>query len=258
VLGEGLQQALEMAWDTRTSLDDLNKLATALAKLEPLDYGLANALKIEYSMASGAIDEICGSLNYEKMNTLTGISIPKLLHRKRMPKYFFQPNKTKAVFAKTYRNFILNTSRIYADIDLDASENFGIEKNKFFFIIKPNAVGKIIFSLLRLNYNSMLEKKCKMESMITAAYLVTELRIYEIKNGTLPDKLDLMVPEYIKEIPIDTYDGKSFRYNKTNATVYSVGRDLKDSRGSTNLIISIKHTRIKDTEDHVYSIRKNH
>jgi hypothetical protein len=236
-------------------LDDLNKLSTALAELKPLDYGLANAIRIEYSMAFSAIDEISNSINIGNINTLTGGSTPKLLQRRRMPKYFFQPNKTKAVFAKTYSRIILSTSQVYADVDLSGIEDFGRERNKFLFFIKPNAVGKIIYNIMVPAFSEMLEKKCRTESMITAARLVTKLRIYEIKNGALPGNLNLLVPEYFKEVPIDIYDGKPFRYDSTNAIVYSVGRDLKDSGGSTNLVKSSNYRRRGNREDRVFSIR---
>jgi hypothetical protein len=259
VLDMGLGQAMVIARDGETSLDDLNRLAEVVAELGPFNCGLVNGAKVEYRMAVYYIDKLCKELRMEDVDGMIGYKIPKFLFGRRIPGYVFKPNETKAAFADLCRKNIANIPRIYADVDLSGVEDFGNERNRFFYIVKPNAVGKLMYNLIVANFRSVIEKKCRLESKVAGVRLVVALRIYKKKNGCLPDSLSVLVPDYIDEIPRDPYDGKPFRYDKAGGIVYAVGGDLKDSGGSTNLIRSGKSRRCRfgNTEDIVFEMGKN-
>ena len=76
----------------------------------------------------------------------------------------------------------------------------------------------------------------------------------------LPDSLESLVPKYINTIPLDPYDGLPFKYSKSKAIVYSVGKDLKDSGGSTELPADDKSSNDYDkqwnAQDIVFKIEK--
>jgi len=56
-------------------------------------------------------------------------------------------------------------------------------------------------------------------------------------------------------IPLDTYDGKPFRYSRSKGIVYSDGKDLKDSGGSTIPLTSEEEPLRWNTEDAVFEIK---
>ncbi len=57
---------------------------------------------------------------------------------------------------------------------------------------------------------------------------------YQLKNGKLPDALDDLVPEFIPFVPIDPFDGKPMKYERSNddVLIYSVGPNGKDDGDS--------------------------
>jgi hypothetical protein len=63
----------------------------------------------------------------------------------------------------------------------------------------------------------------------------------------LPDTLEALVPEYLKAVPVDVFDGKPLRFQRVDHgwQVYSIGPDLKDSHG---------YERLKQQRDDHYDI----
>lgn len=57
---------------------------------------------------------------------------------------------------------------------------------------------------------------------------------YRLATGKLPETLEDVVPDYLKTVPIDPFDGKELRYKRLEAgfVVYSIGEDLSDDGGT--------------------------
>jgi len=74
-----------------------------------------------------------------------------------------------------------------------------------------------------------------LEARIRAARVALAVERYRLQHGKPPESLAALVPEHLKEIPIDPFDGQPLRYRQsaTNYVVYSLGPDLQDSRGRT-------------------------
>ena len=47
-------------------------------------------------------------------------------------------------------------------------------------------------------------------------------------GGELPDSLELLVPKYLTGVPVDPFDGKVIRYEKSRRKLWCVGTNLKD------------------------------
>jgi hypothetical protein len=47
----------------------------------------------------------------------------------------------------------------------------------------------------------------------------------------MPSSLEELGPQYLKEVPLDPFDGQPIRYSPEKAIIYSVGDDLIDSGG---------------------------
>jgi hypothetical protein len=65
------------------------------------------------------------------------------------------------------------------------------------------------------------------------AKIAVAMTRYRLDHGSLPKKLDELVPKYMDAIPIDPFDGRSLRLaiKKDNYIIYSVGPDGVDDGG---------------------------
>jgi hypothetical protein len=62
---------------------------------------------------------------------------------------------------------------------------------------------------------------------------------FQRRQNRLPGKLDELVPQYLKGIPVDPYDGRAMRYAVDGPDVYrlwAVGADFTDEKGLRAMI----------------------
>jgi tetratricopeptide (TPR) repeat protein len=59
------------------------------------------------------------------------------------------------------------------------------------------------------------------------------LERYRLATGTIPDRLEQLVPQYLEQVPIDPFDGRPLRYRRTNPgyVLYSIMEDGQDNGG---------------------------
>jgi hypothetical protein len=78
------------------------------------------------------------------------------------------------------------------------------------------------------------------------------LKRYELQHQHLPNKLEALVPDFLKTLPIDWMDGRPLRY-RPNADgtflLYSVGENGIDDGGNPSLR---KHVGARDIEAYFY------
>ncbi len=57
---------------------------------------------------------------------------------------------------------------------------------------------------------------------------------HRLSNGKLPEQLADLVPTFLREVPLDPYDGRPLRYRRREKgyVVYSIGKDLADDDGT--------------------------
>ncbi len=97
---------------------------------------------------------------------------------------------------------------------------------------RKNAVGKALFALVMPEEARCLER-LRSESLWVARTLVLlACRCYREREGRLPSSLDDLIPRYLKEVPLDPYDGCPLRYSAERGIIWSAGKDLKDGGGS--------------------------
>lgn len=262
ILDIGLAQARDLARDPGMSSQELKKLSEALASVRPFAPGLIRAIKVEYKVVANTIDDFGkGNFSMDDLTSLSGSAPPSILKGKRIPGYFFQPHRTKLTFANLYRDMITNAPLYYAEMNLyDVEDVLGLGESKLKLLTRPNAVGKILYAMLIPALDSLLERKCRAECGVAATHLLVALHTYEKDNQAFPKTADTLVPDYLKTIPIDPYDGKQFRHDYSKGIVYSVGKDLKDSGGSSQLLFGNESDSPRrkrwNAEDVVYAIRK--
>lgn len=239
ILSHGVLEAIELARDGKNAPEELWRLSETLARLGPLERSLVTTWKGEYKAAVTAIDQLSVT-NLFSGNRGENRVIVFLLKNKVTRSYLFQPNRTKALFADHCRNMISNAPLCYGDMKLSDGNIVFAPRGTSTKGTKPglsqthNAIGKLICAVLIPAHNKILELTCRTECSVAASRLILACNFYDRANGRLPDSLQLLVPKYLPVIPPDPFDGKPFKYLPSKGVVYSVGKDLKDSGGSTN------------------------
>jgi hypothetical protein len=84
------------------------------------------------------------------------------------------------------------------------------------------------------NFGSTVLKTLRVETARRVLVAAIALKRFQLKHGQLPARLNELVPEFLKSVPIDPNDGKSLRYHPNadgTYLLYSVGDDGKDDGG---------------------------
>ncbi len=235
VIGIGLTQAQDLARDKGIPQGELTRLSEALAALGTFDRGLVHAMKVEYTVDAATVDQIRdGKFNQSELPTLADGKTNLTSKGRRISGYFFQPNKTKLICANFSRYMIKNAPLCYADVKRSGvAEVSEMNVSKVSLIAQPNAIGRILCKLAIPNLDGLLENRCRTQCFVSATRLIVACNAYQKKEGKLPDNLQSLVPAYLTAVPLDPYDGKPFRYLPSRGIIYSVGKDLKDSGGSS-------------------------
>jgi hypothetical protein len=63
---------------------------------------------------------------------------------------------------------------------------------------------------------------------------------YRLATSKVPERLEELVPQYLKEVPIDPFDGQPIRYRRTDPgyRLYSIGEDGQDNGGKEKAEVS--------------------
>ncbi|MHC4872148.1 MAG: hypothetical protein ACYTFY_09915 [Planctomycetota bacterium] len=106
-----------------------------------------------------------------------------------------------------------------------------------------------IYAFMAGNYTGAIGRyiKCNFRYLAKLRVARTAMAVerYCLKNNTLPEYLEQLIPEFIKEIPIDPFSTKSVKYiiKGENYIIYSVGEDQIDNGGKKH---SLKGIGLKD------------
>jgi hypothetical protein len=135
--------------------------------------------------------------------------------------YNFKPNQTVNLLAHKTRMALAQVGQTYSSslpITYDLHYHIGINE------IGHSILADIIHQLDPKYLISYFARHDIIRTMI-------ELRSFHANTNTLPDTLDALIPEYLDKVPIDRFDGKPLRYDKNQAKVWCVGKDLTDDNG---------------------------
>ena len=81
----------------------------------------------------------------------------------------------------------------------------------------------------------LVQRLCEADVCHVATATLAALHLFYRGRGHFPDSLAALVPEFMSAVPRDAYDGRPLRYSREMEILYSVGEDLQDSGGSTEL-----------------------
>lgn len=85
-------------------------------------------------------------------------------------------------------------------------------------------------------YTAIEKTFLQAHAMIRMAGLACALERYRIANSRYPERLEELVPQFIRKLPHDPCDGQAFRYRIVPGgyLLYSIGMDRKDDGGKVN------------------------
>jgi hypothetical protein len=260
-LENGLYQAKELALDSKMPPAELNRLASALKEVGPLFHGFDRALKTEFIFTSNTLDQLRDKkLKIDDLPGFDSDNLKSLSSRLLTQGYFFQPNKTKYSFAEYYRKILAITPLPYIDIKrLDIDKPLHAKVSIPAMLLRPNVLGRLFYRSAVPSMQHFLEAKCQMECSLAATRLLVACQQYRHAHGKFPNDLQALVPIYLSCVPTDPYDGKPFRYDASRGIIYSIGKDLQDSGGSTNSLKGVTTSDDQklsrwDAEDAVYEV----
>jgi hypothetical protein len=87
--------------------------------------------------------------------------------------------------------------------------------------------------LLAIDVCRVVQRFQRNDAALRCAIAALAVERYRLRHGRWPESLDALVPDLLRAVPMDPFDGKPLRYrrNAEEVAVYSVGPDGKDDGG---------------------------
>lgn len=168
--------------------------------------------------------------------------------------YLFHYNRTKLLNAQIVRHHMTHlkkTQFIESDFFLK------MRKKHIKSYPSPNCVGNIVVLAYGRCFDSVVKKYFETCFWLDSVKSSIACELYRRKHGELPESLDVLVPDFLENVPNDPFDGKPLRYSKEKKIIYSVGENLVDSGGLGEREIDkikngSKRRKARDREDLVF------
>lgn len=228
----GLETVQKIIPSSKLTSTELKQYAQELNKFYKNENGLIMAFKNEYhfrslvidSVVSGATEALKFAIGEEKSQN------PEIA-KKIKNNYYFQPNKTKLLFAEYARVNIKNANQPCGEIKATEVKRLA-PTNTTKLYTEENAIGKILYDIMTTSLTGVITKKCQEDLLIGATQTMIAIKAYKKDTNNYPISLNDLVPSYISSVPEDPFDGEPLKYSAAKKIIYSVGEDVQDSGGS--------------------------
>lgn len=99
--------------------------------------------------------------------------------------------------------------------------------------INTQGIAYYLTNILTPSLGRLYQIHLRLEADLNCATIGLAIEQYRLKENRLPETVDKLVPEYLKEVHIDPFDGKPLKYKRTEPgyMVYSIGMDCVDDGG---------------------------
>lgn len=205
----------------------LRDYADRLAALAPAPETSADALRVDYEALAEYLDGLrSGKHDPEEVYGFVTPFLPYALH----------VNRTKHLMADAARTGIDVAGQPYCEAlpaikacrkGLSTTGSASWLPREF----RPNALGMALYRSVCAQSERIPETRCHLAVSHAVTQAMLGLKAYKTQHGRLPQTLDDLVPEYLKAVPIDAFDGKPIRYDPAKRILYSVGKDGADDGG---------------------------
>lgn len=229
----GLEAIQRTVSSSKLSSAELTNYAQELNAFYKNEDGLINSFKGEYHMQFWTMDALASG-NKEALQEVVGEeeSENPEISEKIKNNYYFQPNKTKLLFAEYTRANIKSANQPCGEIKATEVPRLA-PTNPAKLYTEENAIGKILHDVVAASLTSVSTKKCEEDLLVAATQAIVAIKAYKNDVGSYPATLNDLIPRYLSSVPVDSFDGKALKYSSAKKIVYSVGQDLQDSSGST-------------------------
>lgn len=99
---------------------------------------------------------------------------------------------------------------------------------------RSEIIGDMVAYLLLAGYDAATFHEDRTHTVLDLTRLSAALAVYRAEHGAYPDTLARLVPDVLKELPVDLYNAKPFVYKRTSDgyLLYSAGENGNDDGGS--------------------------
>ncbi|HOO56919.1 MAG TPA: hypothetical protein PLN69_08855 [bacterium] len=242
----------------------INDIVSNIADSHESNDGFRNALKGEYLLSKYVFQKTEAYRNKELKKRET-LKFAEKLQYISNPKghAFFRVNHTYKNWIDTMLPVIESVGKPYKDMKLEnvtpTSKGMNWKAvNWLRATATGNFIGEILLEVGKPNLKRLFDKSFYTEFMISSLETMIALKSYRNRNGTLPESLSELVPEYIDSIPHDPFDGKPIRYDPDKKIIYSVGTDSIDDGGTADkhLYSSVSFKDLEKEKDFVIDLSK--
>jgi len=232
---EGLRQLREMLPDTKLSSALLRSYAELLDEFKDSREGLTKGIKSECMMMKNTKLKFLDGIGTEE--ELEYLSVNDEISRiKRHIPYFYKPNKTQRIMTNHFRLMIANTTVDYfKDFQSEESalnwDEIKIPPSRIRMLFTENILGRVFLNMSLTSFSGASARRFLEDFSVRGTQTLFRIKSYWQDNHVLPPSLEELGPEYLKEVPLDPFDGQPIRYSPEKAIIYSVGDDLIDNGG---------------------------
>jgi len=230
--GLGLETVQKIIPSSKLASAELKQYTQGLDKFYKNENGLIMAFKGEYRIQSWVMDALASG-NKEVLQEFVGEeeSQNPEIAKKIKDNYYFQPNKTKLLFAEYARANIKSANESCGKIKATEIQKLA-PTNPAKLYTEENAIGKILHDVVAVSLTNVSTKKCQEDLLVGATQAMIAIKAFKNDTNNYPTSLNELIPNYLSSVPQDPFDGKLLKYSATKKTLYSVGEDLQDSGGS--------------------------
>jgi len=126
----------------------------------------------------------------------------------------------------------------YMDDYIEASKRPPLERLARFRAVAQEVEGlSVLHALTKTVFGPTVGRTAEMDlrahASIALARTALAIERYRLATGKVPERLEELVPRYLKEVPIDPFGGQPIRYRRTDPgyLLYSVNDDGQDNSG---------------------------
>lgn len=202
--------------------------ANQLRALLSVEYGdevaLTTVIQGEYAVQKSVVDGIQRG-DAELLGQREGDLVPKT-------SFYFQPNRTKQLFAELAKQQIAMVTRSCQSSFLESSPERLMPENLLLLYVTPNASGIVMHDVVAGAIGASLKTKvCELEAREALLDAALAIAVYQNETKETLPNLAALIPDYLEAIPQDPFSGRDIIFAPEISRLYSVGENKRDDGG---------------------------
>ena len=254
----GMQQTRNLIRSGTLAEEQLQVLATSLRGGEGIRHGAEEAIRSEFTAIKGLMMGLKDPSNSTLFLNLDSFILiaPKI---PLIGGYVYHPNESLRFLAEELRTELEGLDTPWnqvAERDMYKRLEPWVHPSPVAYYLGTNFIGRRILMMLIPSSSSAVERMYVHLASRRATRLLIAVRLFELREGRVPDKLKALVPTYLSEVPVDPFSGTSFQYDSARKVLWSIGTDRVNQNGSTLSGGARPASDATRSQDQVYSLGK--